>query len=102
RHGQASWDSDDYDVLSEAGWEQSRLLGKALAARGITPDSVVTGSMRRHRETAEACLGELGTAVSPEVDQGWDEFDHVGMLASVPTAFEGRRPTKAEFQAWFE
>lgn len=102
RHGQASWDSDDYDVLSETGWEQSRLLGKALAARGITPDAVVMGAMRRHRETAEACLGELGSSLTPEVDQGWDEFDHVGMLASVPAPFEGRRPTKAEFQAWFE
>ena len=59
RHGQASWGSEDYDVLSETGWEQSRLLGKALAARGIVPDVAVQGGMRRHRETAEACLGEL-------------------------------------------
>jgi broad specificity phosphatase PhoE len=102
RHGQASWDSDDYDVLSPTGWEQSRLLGKALATRGIAPDAVVIGGMRRHRETAEACLGELGSPLSPEVDAGWDEFDHVGMLASHPAPFEGRRPTKAEFQEWFE
>jgi broad specificity phosphatase PhoE len=102
RHGQASWDSDDYDVLSEVGWEQSRLLGKALAARGIVPDAVVVGDMRRHRETAEACLGELGSSLTPEADPGWDEFDHVAMLASHPAPFEGRRPTKAEFQEWFE
>ena len=37
RHGQASWDADDYDVLSETGWEQSRLLGAALAARVFQP-----------------------------------------------------------------
>jgi broad specificity phosphatase PhoE len=102
RHGQASWDSEDYDVLSSTGWEQSRLLGKALAARGIAPDAVVIGGMRRHRETAEACLGALGSALTPEVDAGWDEFDHVGMLGSHPAPFEGRRPTKAEFQEWFE
>ena len=102
RHGQASWDSDDYDVLSPIGWEQSRLLGKALAARGIVPDAVVMGGMRRHRETAEACLGELGSALVPEVDPGWDEFDHVTMLGSHPAPFEGRKPTKAEFQEWFE
>ena len=59
RHGQASWGSDDYDVLSGR-------LGAVAAARqgagraGIAPDVVVTGGMRRHRETAEACLGELG------------------------------------------
>jgi broad specificity phosphatase PhoE len=102
RHGQASWDSDDYDVLSSVGWEQSRLLGKALAARGISPDVVVMGSMRRHRETAEACLGELGVTVTPEVDQGWDEFDHVAMLGSHPAPAEGQKLTKAEFQEWFE
>jgi broad specificity phosphatase PhoE len=102
RHGQASWDAEDYDVLSEVGWEQSRLLGKALAARGIVPDAVVVGGMRRHRETAEACLGELGSSLAPEVDAGWDEFDHVAMLASHPAPFEGRPPSKAEFQEWFE
>jgi broad specificity phosphatase PhoE len=102
RHGQASWDSEDYDVLSEVGWEQSRLLGKALAARGLAPDAVVTGGMRRHRETAEACLGELGSTLTPEVDAGWDEFDHVAMLSRFPAPFEGRAPSKAEFQEWFE
>jgi broad specificity phosphatase PhoE len=102
RHGQASWDAEDYDVLSETGWEQSRVLGKALAARGIEPDRVVMGSMRRHRETAEACLGELGSALAPEVDPGWDEFDHVAMLAANPSSFAGRAPNREEFQQWFE
>jgi broad specificity phosphatase PhoE len=108
RHGQASWDAEDYDVLSETGWEQSRLLGRALAGRGIDPDVVVTGGMRRHGETAQGCLGELAAAhgrsdpASPTVDAGWDEFDHVSMLSKLAAPFEGRRPTKAEFQEWFE
>jgi broad specificity phosphatase PhoE len=102
RHGQASWAADDYDVLSETGWEQSRLLGKAFAARGIAPEIVVAGSMRRHRETAEACLGELSLPPALEVDDGWNEFDHVAMLASHPAPFGDRKPTKAEFQEWFE
>jgi broad specificity phosphatase PhoE len=108
RHGQASWDAADYDVLSETGWEQSRLLGRALAARGIDPDVVVTGGMRRHGETAQGCLGELTTALgrsaptTPTVDAGWDEFDHVSMLGKLAAPFEGRKPTKAEFQEWFE
>ena len=101
RHGQASWGSDDYDVLSETGAEQSRLLGKALVGRGITPDIVVMGSMRRHRETAQACLAELGGDPATEVEAGWDEFDHVEMLNRHPPEFEGE-PSKAEFQEWFE
>ncbi len=112
RHGQASWDADDYDVLSEIGWEQSRHLGRALAARGFVPDLVLSGDMRRHRETAEACLSELvrgrdggGTPDTPATvgtDADWNEFDHVGMLARMPAPFEGRKPSRAEFQAWFE
>ena len=46
RHGQASWGADDYDRLSPLGEEQSRLLGAALAARGVRPDLVVRGSMQ--------------------------------------------------------
>ncbi|MGI9156127.1 MAG: histidine phosphatase family protein [Marmoricola sp.] len=101
RHGQASWGADDYDVLSEIGWEQSRLLGRALAARGVTASLVVHGTMRRHRETAEAVAEGLA-APEPSVDAGWDEFDHLAMLAQVSSPFEGREPSKAEFQAWFE
>lgn len=104
RHGQASWGADDYDVLSETGWEQSRLLGRALAARGVTPSLVVHGTMRRHRETASGVLEGMAGQAGPEpsVDAGWDEFDHLAMLAQVPSPFEGREPSKAEFQAWFE
>jgi broad specificity phosphatase PhoE len=98
RHGQASWGADDYDVLSGAGHEQSALLGKFLAERGIVADLLVTGGMRRHRETAE----EMFPGAEPVLDPGWDEFDHVAMLAKLPAPFEGRKPTKEEFQAWFE
>ena len=52
RHGQASWGNEDYDVLSPLGWEQSRMLGTALGERGLSPEVVVQGGMRRHRETA--------------------------------------------------
>ncbi len=78
RHGQASFGANDYDVLSETGWEQGRLLGRALAAAGPAPASVVHGGMRRHRETWEALgLGGLTAAV----DEDWAEFDHLAVLA---------------------
>jgi broad specificity phosphatase PhoE len=103
RHGQASWDGDDYDVLSEAGHRQSELLGTALAGRGIRPDVVVSGGMRRHRETVESLLAGAGLrSLGTELDPGWDEYDHVSMLAQVPTSFAGEKPTPAEFQTWME
>jgi broad specificity phosphatase PhoE len=75
RHGQASFGARDYDALSEVGHEQSRALGAALRSRGVTPDLVVHGNMRRHEETAAGLLSGLGSSLSCEVDNGWDEFD---------------------------
>ena len=76
RHGQASFDAEDYDNLSELGRQQARLLGKALAARGLHVDTVYCGSLRRHRQTAEACLSAMN-AIRPlrELDQ-LNEYDH--------------------------
>ena len=103
RHGQASWGAEDYDVLSERGERQSRILGEALAARGFRPDLVVQGSMRRHRQTAEAVSAGAGWDVPPVVDEGWDEFDHQQMLALHPTGVgEDEELTAARFQEWFE
>jgi broad specificity phosphatase PhoE len=80
RHGQASWGAADYDRLSSVGAEQSRVLGSALAARGIRPDLVVRGSMRRHRQTADAAVGGAGWDTAVGEDAGWDEFDHMTTL----------------------
>jgi broad specificity phosphatase PhoE len=81
RHGQASFGAEDYDVLSETGREQSRVLGRTLAAQGVVPAAVVHGAMRRQRDTAEALLEGAGWAVEPELDEGWNEFDHVAVVA---------------------
>ncbi len=85
RHGQASFGADDYDVLSETGWTQGRLLGAWLAERGVTPTVLVRGDMRRHRETAEAMLEGSGwSGLEPHVDAGWDEFDHLAVVGAYP------------------
>jgi broad specificity phosphatase PhoE len=85
RHGQASFGADDYDVLSETGWAQGRLLGSWLAERGVVPTAVIHGGMRRQRDTALAMASAAGwDDVVPLVDPGWDEFDHVGLVAAYP------------------
>ena len=85
RHGQASFGADDYDVLSENGWAQGRLLGAFLAGQGVRPDVILRGDMRRHRETGEAMAEGAGwSGQATEVDPGWDEFDHVGLVATDP------------------
>ncbi|HLN76231.1 MAG TPA: histidine phosphatase family protein [Nocardioidaceae bacterium] len=103
RHGQASWGSDDYDVLSPLGEKQSRVLGEALAARGVRPDLVLRGAMRRHRQTAEQAAAGGGWDAVVVEDDGWNEFDHVQMLSMHPSRYgEGEEMSRAEFQKWFE
>ena len=101
RHGQASFGADDYDVLSERGWAQARLLGTWLREQDLTPTALVRGGMRRHRETSEAMVEAAGwTGLEPRVDAGWDEFDHLGLMATVPPLPPGH--SRREFQAAFE
>jgi broad specificity phosphatase PhoE len=103
RHGQASWGAEDYDVLSPLGERQSQALGAALAARGVRPDLVVRGAMRRHRQTAEHTAAGGGWDAEVVEDDGWNEFDHVQMLSMHPVAYgEGEEMSRAEFQRWFE
>jgi broad specificity phosphatase PhoE len=103
RHGQASWGSDDYDVLSSLGEQQSRILGESLAARGIEADVLVRGAMRRHRQTAEQAAAGAGWSTEVVEDDGWNEFDHVQMLSMHPSRYgEGEAMSRAQFQQWFE
>jgi broad specificity phosphatase PhoE len=80
RHGQASWGAADYDRLSPLGEQQSRVLGAALAGRGVRPDLLVRGSMRRHRQTATAAVVGAGWEGEVVEDGGWDEFDHLSTV----------------------
>ena len=64
RHGQASWGAADYDNLSEVGEQQSRVLGRALADRGVQPSVVVAG----------AGDGEVPETVRALREDGFDGF----------------------------
>jgi len=84
RHGQASFGSANYDQLSELGQEQARLLGEWFASTHQTFDRVVTGGMKRHRQTADACLAVLPKSqrVNTEwlTDPDFNEYDHHEVL----------------------
>jgi broad specificity phosphatase PhoE len=101
RHGQASWGAEDYDVLSDLGARQASVLGAALGARGVVPDLVLHGAMRRQRETARLVTEAAGWP-APAEDDAWDEINHVEVLLRQPHTFAGDTPTKQEFQVWFE
>ena len=98
RHGQASFGAANYDELSKEGELQSRILRDAFASRGIRPTHAVRGGMKRHEQTAK----HAGFAHAV-VDAGWDEFDHVQVLAAhTPPESEEAVTERRAFQRWFE
>ena len=71
RHGQASFGSDDYDVLSPLGHQQCVRLGEYFDYKGIRFEAALTGTLNRQRQTlAGICEGmgvefESGRSAGP-------------------------------------
>ncbi len=99
RHGQASFGTDDYDRLSDLGLEQARVLGAALRDRVQQLGAVFVGSMRRHRQTADACLEAMGALRPVSVDRAFDEFDHDEVIARLDPRYGDKTALAAELAA---
>lgn len=102
RHGQASWGAADYDVLSDLGHEQSRLVGKHLASLGVTPSRVWSGGLRRHDETVTSAMGAAGWDAEVVTDRGWSEFDHVELVRRYDEATTGDPHRPGDVNAFFD
>jgi len=86
RHAQAG-SRDNYDVLSELGREQARLLGEHLSQQGMELAAVYAGGMQRQRHTAEiACevMAQRGVTVPDVVvDEQWNEFSLISVYRAI-------------------
>ncbi|EMY79425.1 histidine phosphatase superfamily (branch 1) [Leptospira weilii serovar Ranarum str. ICFT] len=84
RHGQANSQGENYDLLTPRGKDQAFALGRFTAQNGELPDRIVTGTMRRHMETAESFIQGVISIVGDSEkfrtdsfirrDGGWNEF----------------------------
>jgi broad specificity phosphatase PhoE len=107
RHGQASFGTEDYDVLSATGHRQAEVVAASLAERGYRAERLVCGTLRRQRDTA-AAFAALG-GPEPEIEAGWDEYDsedllrHHAEVAAGLEARDGAEPlANRDFQAVLE
>ena len=87
RHGQASFGEDDYDRLSPLGHRQAQRLGEYLRQRfereGVQIDTVLMGSLRRHRETWEGMAQGADWSHTPEVWPGLNEYDSEALIEAI-------------------
>ncbi|MEN1726852.1 MAG: histidine phosphatase family protein [Pseudomonadota bacterium] len=70
RHGQASLGTDDYDRLSPLGKSQARALRARLAEAGSKDEVVVSGSLKRQRQT----VAGLGRTEQASIDESLNEY----------------------------
>lgn len=96
RHGQASFGLGDYDKLSKTGHRQAALLGDFLKERKSAVQKVVTGAMKRHRQTADASLEALEYSGIRQIHTGWNEFDHNEVLRVYQPAYVDMAAIAAE------
>lgn len=98
RHGQAGEMMGEYDLLSERGWEQSRVAGAAW--RHIAPvQHCIHGAMRRHRETATGFAEGFGPLPDAVEDARWNEFDHQSVIRAALAG--GLEPDRGAGRAGF-
>ncbi|MBM1454116.1 phosphoglycerate mutase family protein, partial [Sulfitobacter mediterraneus] len=95
RHGQASFGQDNYDVLSDLGHAQSAAVGQMLRDGGWVPDRLVTGTLKRQRDTLTSMGFDGGAA---EEHAGLNEYDFSDLLnarfkGQVPDVVKGDRKT---------
>ena len=99
RHAQASLGAENYDQLSELGYQQSDWLGEYFAAAGLSFDQVYRGDMARHRQTLAGIRNRMPEACSPEqVLTGLNEFDFKALVKAYLFQYPGQTPAKP-FQA---
>ena len=105
RHGQASWESDDYDQLSELGYKQAGWLGQSWESSGFEPTWSVAGSLKRHAQTAVGVIDAIDGDLY-DVDPGWNEYDHLALTGASSAADrpsdpkEFQRQLDASLEAW--
>ena len=80
RHGQASFGAADYDVLSNVGEQQAKLLAEALLRSGVRPDRMIAGSLKRQQDTASICAEAASWDLPLDVDPRLNEYDHLALL----------------------
>jgi len=99
RHGQANSAADneaDYDKLSDLGHQQARWLGDWMRTHEAPFDTVMSGTLRRQRET----LDGLGYPDAPRDDR-LNEITYYDLTAEMEAATGIKRTSPEDFVTHF-
>ncbi len=82
RHGQASFDSDDYDKLSPTGHEQAAILADYWESIENKFDAIYSGSLRRQLETSSGLAKQIQVS-EPIILEGLNEYTSHTVLDAI-------------------
>lgn len=99
RHGQASFGTNNYDQLSEKGYQQAQHLGQYLTQLLDHTPYIVTGSMQRHQQTAQNALQNFEN-FNMQQNAAWNEFDHEQVFAQYDPNFLNPEHLKAQIEQY--
>lgn len=89
RHGQASFGAADYDKLSELGHRQSVRLGEYFAAKQLSFEAVITGTLTRHTQTWAGIAQGGAFNHQPVQWPGLNEYEASAVISAIhPDALE--------------
>ncbi|MDP3619700.1 MAG: histidine phosphatase family protein [Ramlibacter sp.] len=95
RHGQASFGAQDYDQLSDLGYQQSVRLGEYFAQKGVRFDGLIAGTLKRHKQTLAGILEGMKHEGEHLSWEGLNEYDSEAVIATIhPHKLE--KPTSPE------
>lgn len=95
RHGQASYGTSNYDRLSPLGHQQAEWLGAHLAESVGGFDQLVSGSLKRHRETLDGIRKTL-KGDAPLMDDRLNEMSYFALETAYQKASGDSPPTTPE------
>ena len=101
RHGQASFGAAEYDQLSDLGQRQCQRLGEYFRARGQVFEAVITGTLKRHRQSYAAIAAGLRSDTPALEMPGLNEYDSEAVIATVHPAKLGAATTPEQYRSHF-
>jgi len=101
RHGQASFGADDYDQLSALGHRQCVRLGEYFRDSGRRFDAVLTGTLKRQRQSLAAIAEGMQWTPAPLQWPGLNEYDSEAVIQAVQSKPLARPETPEQVRQHF-
>lgn len=101
RHGQASFGADDYDQLSDLGKRQSVELGRYFADKGLAFDAVLSGTLRRHKQTLAGISEGLDRPLHAMHWPNLNEYNSEAVIAAIHPEPRDRAATADNYRNHF-